>query len=136
MVKNVVKDILLLKEKSIDATKEDLYIVDDLIDTLKVNQDKCIGMAANMIGYNKKILVVSLGLLTLPMINPKIISKNKKYKTKEGCLSLIGERECTRYEEIEVEYLDKTFTKKKSKYTGLIAEIIQHEIDHFNGIII
>lgn len=136
MVKNVVKDVLLLKEKSCDATKKDLYIVDDLIDTLKVNQDKCIGMAANMIGYNKKILVVSLGILTLPMINPKIISKNKEYKTKEGCLSLIGERECTRYEEIEVEYLDKTFTKKKSKYTGLIAEIIQHEIDHFNGIII
>ena len=136
MVKNVVKDIIFLSKKATKATKEDLYIVNDLKDTLNANKDNCIGMAANMIGYNKSIICVSLGMFQLPMINPVIISKKGMYKTKEGCLSLLGERECERFSEIEVEYYDVNFKKKIGKYQGLIAEIIQHEIDHTNGIII
>lgn len=136
MVKNVVKDIIFLSKKATKATKEDLYIVNDLKDTLNANKDNCIGMAANMIGYNKSIICVSLGMFQLPMINPVIISKKGMYKTKEGCLSLLGERECERFSEIEVEYYDVNFEKKIGKYQGLIAEIIQHEIDHTNGIII
>lgn len=136
MVKNVVKDIIFLSKKATKATKDDLYIVNDLKDTLNANKDNCIGMAANMIGYNKSIICVSLGMFQLPMINPVIISKKGMYKTKEGCLSLLGERECERFSEIEVEYYDVNFEKKIGKYQGLIAEIIQHEIDHTNGIII
>lgn len=136
MIKPIVKDTILLAKKSEIATKEDLYIVTDLLDTLKHYQDRCIGMAANMIGINKRIIVISLGIINIPMINPKIVSKKRPYKTVEGCLSLIGERECRRYEEIEVEYYDINFKKQKNTYKDLIAEIIQHEIDHIEGIII
>lgn len=136
MIKPIVKDTILLAKKSEIANKDDLYIVTDLLDTLKHYQDRCIGMAANMIGINKRIIVISLGIINLPMINPKIVSKKRPYKTVEGCLSLIGERECTRYEEIEVEYYDINFKKQKNTYKDLIAEIIQHEIDHIEGIII
>lgn len=136
MIKPVVKDTIFLSKPSIEATKDDLHIVTDLLDTLRANQDRCIGMAANMIGINKRIIVISLGLINIPMINPVIKSKKKPYKTNEGCLSLIGERECLRYEEIEVEYYDTKFEKHIATYKDLIAEIIQHEIDHLNGIII
>lgn len=136
MVKEVVRDVFFLSQKSEKATKEDLYIAQDLIDTLRANRKACVGMAANMIGYKKNIIVVANGLTEFIMINPTITSKKNKYETEEGCLSLIGERKCTRYEEIEVDYLDMNFQKKHRKYTGFIAEIIQHEIDHTNGIII
>ena len=136
MVKNIVKDIMFLSKKAEEATEKDKYIVTDLLDTLKANKDRCVGLAANMIGYNKSIICISGGLYDFIMINPVIINKYREYKTKEGCLSLIGERECKRYEEIQVEYLDINFNKKNQKYTGFIAEIIQHEIDHTNGIII
>ena len=136
MIKNIVKDVIFLSKKSEPATKEDLYIAKDLMDTLLANSETCVGMAANMIGYNKNIICVSTGIIPIIMINPVITKKNKKYNTKESCLSLIGERDCIRYEEIELDYYDMDFNLKHGKYNGFIAEIIQHEIDHLNGIII
>lgn len=136
MVKEIVKDAMFLSQKAEKATKEDKYIANDLLDTLKANKDRCVGLAANMIGYNKAIICVSGGLYDFIMINPIITNKSGEYQTKEGCLSLIGERKCKRYKEIEVDYLDIKFNKQHGKYTGFVAEIIQHEIDHTNGIII
>lgn len=136
MVKEIVKDVMFLSQKAEQATKEDKYIANDLLDTLKANKDRCVGLAANMIGYNKSIICVSGGLYDFIMINPVITDKTGEYQTQEGCLSLIGERKCTRYKEIEVDYLDINFNKQHGKYTGFVAEIIQHEIDHTNGIII
>ena len=93
-------------------------------------------MAANMIGIKKRIIVFAIGEIIVPMINPVIVKKEKSYVTEESCLSLVGFRETTRYETIEVEYLDKQFNKQKGTFTGFVAQIIQHEIDHCNGIII
>ena len=93
-------------------------------------------MAANMIGVNKSIIVVATGPFQFAMINPVITKKSVEYKTEEGCLSLEGIRPCIRYEEIEVDYLDSNFNKKHDKYTGFTAQIIQHEIDHCNGVLI
>lgn len=136
MVKDIVKDVMFLSQKAEQATKEDKYIANDLLDTLKANKDRCVGLAANMIGYNKTIICVSGGIYDFIMINPVITDKTGEYQTQEGCLSLIGERKCIRYKEIEVDYLDVNFNKQHGKYTEFVAEIIQHEIDHTNGIII
>lgn len=136
MIKDIVKDVMFLSQKAEKATKEDKYIANDLLDTLKANKDRCVGLAANMIGYNKAIICVSGGLYDFIMINPVITNKSGEYQTEEGCLSLIGERKCKRYKEIEVDYWDINFNKQYGKYTGFVAEIIQHEIDHTNGIII
>ena len=136
MVKNIVKDIMFLSQKSEKATEKDKYIAQDLLDTLKANKDRCVGLAANMIGYNKAIICISGGIYDFIMINPSITNKKEEYQTEEGCLSLIGERKCKRYKEIEVEYMDINFNKQHGKYNGFIAEIIQHEIDHTNVIII
>lgn len=136
MVKDIVEDAMFLSQKAEKAIKEDTYIANDLLDTLKANKDRCVGLAANMIGYNKAIICVSGGLYDFVMINPVITNKIGEYETEEGCLSLIGERKCKRYKEIEVDYLDINFNKQHGKYTEFIAEIIQHEIDHTNGIII
>ena len=136
MVKDIVKDVMFLSQKAEKANENDKFIAKDLLDTLKANKDRCVGLAANMIGYNKAIICVSGGLFDFVMINPVITKKSGKYETEEGCLSLIGERKCVRYTEIEVDYLDVNFEKKHGKYTGFVAEIIQHEIDHTNGIII
>ena len=136
MVKEIVKDVMFLSQKAERATEKDKYIANDLLDTLKANKDRCVGLAANMIGYNKAIICVSGGIYDFIMINPIITYANGEYQTEEGCLSLIGERECKRYKEIEVDYLDMNFRKQHGKYTGFVAEIIQHEVDHTNGIII
>ena len=136
MIKEIVKDIDFLREKSEPATKEDLQVVNDLIDTLRANIDGCVGMAANMIGVKKRILVFTIGDTIIPMINPVITKKEIPYKTEESCLSLTGFRETIRYEKIEVEYLDIEFKKHKQVFTGFTAQIIQHEVDHFEGIII
>lgn len=136
MVKEIVKDVMFLSQKAEKATEKDKYIATDLLDTLKANKDRCVGLAANMIGYNKSIICVSGGLYNFVMINPIITNKSGEYQTEEGCLSLIGERKCKRYKEIEVDYLDVKFNKQHGKYTEFVAEIIQHEIDHTNGIII
>ena len=136
MVKGIVKDVMFLSQKAEKATEKDKYIASDLLDTLNANKERCVGLAANMIGYNKSIICVSGGLYNFVMINPVITSKIGEYETEEGCLSLIGERKCKRYKEIEVDYLDMNFNKQHGKYTEFVSEIIQHEIDHTNGIII
>lgn len=133
MVKQIVRDPLFLKIKSTPATESDKQVVVDLLDTLKANADMCVGMAANMIGVSRQIIVVAAGPFIFPMINPVITKKSGEYKTEEGCLSLEGVRPCTRYREIEVDYLDQNFQKKLGKYSGLTAQIIQHEIQHFSG---
>lgn len=136
MVKQIIKDVFIFKKAEL-ATKEDLQTAIDLQDTLRANADICVGMAANMIGINKRIIAFSVGPMIITMINPVITKKSKDtYETEEGCLSLPGTRKATRYSEIEVEYLDMNFKKCKQKYTGFPAQIIQHEIDHCDGIII
>ena len=136
MIKPIVKDVIFLGEKSELATKEDVQVVNDLIDTLRANLDGCVGMAANMIGVKKRIIVFAMGSIIVPMINPVILKQENAYITEESCLSLTGFRQTTRYENIEVEYLDKDFKKQKGTFTGFVAQIIQHEVDHCNGIII
>lgn len=136
MVREIVKDLIFLSQKSKPATKLDLNIVNDLQDTLLAHKDSCVGMAANMIGYHKSIIIVDTGLINMVMINPKIIKKFKPYETEEGCLSLLGVRNTKRYENIEVEYEDILFKKTRKTFNGFTAQIIQHEIDHCNGIII
>ncbi len=136
MIRPIMKDEKFLAQKSVPATKADLAVVEDLIDTLRANLERCVGMAANMIGIKKRIIVFAIGEIIVPMINPVSVKKEKSYVTEESCLSLVGFRETTRYETIEVEYLDKQFNKQKGTFTGFVAQIIQHEIDHCNGIII
>ncbi len=137
MIKTIVTDINFLKEPSSDVNKEDLFISEDLIDTLKFNRNRCVGMAANMIGYQKNMIVFINDKEEMEvMINPKIIKCDGKYETKEGCLSLVGERSCIRYKKIKVSYYTKDFKERIKTYTGFTAEIIQHEIDHLEGIII
>ncbi|MBE5924684.1 MAG: peptide deformylase [Lachnospiraceae bacterium] len=136
MVKPIVKDMLLLGQKSEPATKDDLYIAKDLRDTLAAHKDRCVGMAANMIGYKKCIIIVSTGFLDLILINPQIIGSKGKYETEEGCLSLDGVRKTSRFQEIEVKYLDEDFKEHKQKFSGFIAQNIQHQCDHLNGKII
>ena len=136
MVKDIVKDTFFLSIPSEEATMDDRQVINDLIDTLRANADICAGLAANMIGVNKKIIAVNTDYLIIVMNNPVIIKKSKPYDTEEECLSLEGSRSTTRYEHIEVEYLDINFQKRKEKFSGWVAEIIQHEIDHCNGILI
>ena len=136
MVKKIMRDPLFLAQKSVNATETDKQVVVDLLDTLRSNQDRCVGMAANMIGVKKNIIVVATGPFQIAMINPVITAKSGEYETEEGCLSLNGVRDCTRYQEIEVDYLDSQFRPQHGKYSGYTAQIIQHEVDHCNGVII
>ncbi len=136
MIKPIVRDIFFLRQKSEAAARTDLPIARDLEDTLRANRDRCVGMAANMIGYRKRMIIVSLGLADLVMINPVIVKKAGPYETEEGCLSLSGTRKTTRYQEITVEYQDKQFRKCTQEFSGWIAQIVQHECDHLEGILI
>ena len=136
MVKKIVKDPLFLAQKSVDATEVDKQVVTDLLDTLRANLDHCVGMAANMIGVKKNIIVVAAGPFQFAMVNPVITKKSGEYTTEEGCLSLDGVRNCIRYKEIEVDYLNENFEPKHGKFSGYTAQIIQHEVDHCNGVVI
>ena len=136
MIKKVVTDKLILQQKSSPATEADAQVITDLMDTLRANQAACVGMAANMIGVLKQIIVVQVGPMIIPMVNPKITSKQGKYHTTEGCLSLIGERLTDRFRKITVSYLDQNFVQHKETFSGFTAQIIQHEIDHCQGILI
>ncbi len=136
MVKKIVRDPMFLQQKSEPANEADNQVVTDLLDTLRANQEHCVGMAANMIGVKKRIIVVAMGPFHFAMINPVITKKSGEYQTEESCLSLEGVRPCTRYQEIEVDYLDQNFKPQHGKYNGFTAQIIQHEIDHFEGILI
>ena len=133
MVKQIVRDPLFLQLKSEPATEADAQVIVDLMDTLRANLDCCVGMAANMIGVKKQIIVFAAGPFIIPMVNPVITAKSGKYETEESCLSLDGARPCVRYKEIEVDYLDQDFQPQHGKYKDFTAQIIQHEIQHFSG---
>lgn len=136
MKKDIVRDVFFLGQRSEDATEEDRQIIEDLKDTLKANRERCVGMAANMIGYRKRIIIVSMGFMDVVMVNPVILSRTQPYDTEEGCLSLDGVRKTKRFGKIRVQYLDEHFEKHTQEYEGHIAQIIQHECDHLEGIII
>lgn len=136
MVKQIVRDIFFLGQPSEPATQADLSVGRDLLDTLQANREACVGMAANMIGVKKNIIIVNMGLIDVVMFNPVIISRWGRYETEEGCLSLEGVRKTTRYQEIEVEYYDSSWKKQRQKLSGWTAQIAQHEIDHLSGKII
>ena len=136
MVKQIVRDIFFLGQPSESATQADLSVGRDLLDTLQANREACVGMAANMIGVKKNIIIVNMGMSDVVMFNPVIISRRGRYETEEGCLSLEGVRKTTRYQEIEVEYYDFSWKKQRQKLSGWTAQIAQHEIDHLSGKII
>ena len=136
MIRPIVKDVFFLGQKSGPATMQDLSVGQDLMDTLRANQDHCVGMAANMIGVKKRVIIVNMGILNVVMYNPVIVRKDSPYETEEGCLSLTGVRKTTRYQYIEVEYYDSSWKKRRQNYSGWTAQIIQHECDHLEGIII
>ncbi len=136
MIREIVKDTFFLSMPCEKAGKEDLGTAADLIDTLRANRGICVGMAANMIGVRKKIIVFSGSGPVECMLNPVITKKSGPYEIEEGCLSLSGTRRTVRYESIEVSYQDLSLRTKKKKYSGYTAQIIQHEIDHCGGILI
>ena len=136
MIRPICRDCMILSRKSTLATKDDLPVMLDLLDTLEANAECCVGMAANMIGINKRIIVFSAGILHIPMINPAITARSGAYEAEEGCLSLDGVRKTTRFQSITVEYLDRGFKKQRQSFSGWTAQIIQHEIDHCDGILI
>ena len=132
MIKPIVKDIFFLGQKSEPATKQDLSVGQDLQDTLSANQERCVGMAANMIGVRKRIIIVNIGFMNLVMYNPVLLKKDTPYETEEGCLSLEGVRKTKRYQNIEVEYLDGSWKKHRQKFSGWTAQIILREMDYPN----
>lgn len=137
MIRAICRDIFFLGMKSELAEKADISVADDLLETLKSNADRCVGMAANMIGVKKCIIAVCVGKGKYEvMFNPKITKASGEYETTEGCLSLNGERPTKRYRQITVAYQDRLFRNLTKQYEGRTAQIIQHEIDHTNGIII
>ena len=136
MIRPIVRNVFFLGQKSDPATRQDLSVGQDLQDTLNANQDRCVGMAANMIGVKKKIIIVNVGFMNVVMYNPVILKKDTPYETEEGCLSLEGVRKTTRYQNIEAEFLDGSWKKHRQAYSGWIAQIIQHEVDHLEGRII
>ena len=137
MIREIVKDTFFLSQKSEPPTRQDQPVIQDLLDTVRANADRCVGMAANMIGERKTILVAQAGKDYLVMVNPKIVDHSKQcYETEESCLSLTGQRPVKRYSVIVVEYLDRKFKRKKQTFRDFEAQIIQHEMDHFEGIII
>lgn len=136
MIKSIVRDIFFLGQKAERAVKADIDVGRDLLDTLQANRDRCVGMAANMIGVRKAIIVVHMGAADIVMFNPVVLKKEGPYEAEEGCLSLDGVRKTTRYEYIEVEFYDMSWKKRRQKLRGLPAQICQHELDHLEGILI
>lgn len=137
MVKDLIHDPILLAAKSTDATADDLNTAEDLLDTLKAHSETCVGMAANMIGERKRIICFTDGKEYVTMFNPEIIKKTEPFETEEGCLSLIGgPRKCKRYRKIKVRFQNVRLETRLRTYTGFTAQIIQHEVDHCNGILI
>lgn len=136
MVRPIMKDPMFLALPSDPATAADRQTALDLLDTLRAHLEGCVGMAANMIGVRKRIIAVCASFGQLVMMNPKIVSKSGAYETEEGCLSLVGVRKTTRYQRIEVSYQDIDMKPQRRKFDGYTAQIIQHEVDHCDGILI
>ena len=138
MIRPIMKDPVFLGRASEPAKNcpEDLQTAQDLLETLEAHREGCVGMAANMIGVPKRIICVSVGPMVLTMLNPVIVKKSGAYEAEEGCLSLAGVRTTTRYQAIEVEWQDLSFRKMLTRYEGWTAQIIQHEVDHLEGILI
>ena len=136
MVRDIVHDPIFLAQKSVPADREDLPVAQDLLDTLAAHRDRCVGMAANMIGKAKRIIVFDDNGADTVMFNPEIIRATEPYETEEGCLSLSGIRKTKRFRSIKVRYQNEAFQTRLKTYTGWTAQIIQHEIDHCNGILI
>ena len=136
MVKQIVRDVFFLSQKSEPATQADISVGHDLMDTLRANRERCVGMAANMIGVKKNVIIVNMGFVDVVMFNPVMVKKDTPYLTEERCLSLEGVRPTTRYQNIEVEYYDFAWKKQRMKLSGWTAQICQHELDHLTGRII
>lgn len=137
MIKELIHDPIFLGVKSETATNEDLQTAQDLLDTLTAHKEECVGMAANMIGVRKRIIVFDNEGEYMTMLNPEIIRKSGMYETAEGCLSLLGNpRKCTRYKSIKVKWQNENFQMRIKTFEGFTAQIIQHEIDHCDGILI
>ena len=137
MVKELVHDPILLARKSAPAEKDDLQTAQDLLDTLTAHKDGCVGMAANMIGVCKRIIVFDNEGTYMTMLNPEILRADREYETEEGCLSLLGgPRKTKRFRKIKVRYQTLDFQTRIKTFEGWTAQIIQHEIDHCNGILI
>ena len=136
MVKPIMRDPLFLAGQSRPASAEDLPTARDLLDTLLAHQDHCVGMAANMIGVQKRIIAIFAGPVPMVMLNPVITKKSGPYEAEEGCLSLSGIRKAARYERIEMTYLDMQMKRQRRSFSGYTAQIIQHEVDHCDGVLI
>ena len=136
MIRPIVRDVFFLRQKSEPAAQADLSVDRDLRDTHQANREKCVGMAANMIGVRKRVIIVSLGCADTVMYTPVLLSRDTPDEAEEGCLSLDGTRRTTRYQNIEVEYRNAAWKKRRERYSGWIAQIIQHEMDHMDGVII
>jgi len=136
MVQPIMRDTFFLAQKSAPATAEDLPVAQDLLDTLIAHRDGCVGMAANMIGVAKRIIAFEDNGKYTVMFNPELIRTSEPYETEEGCLSLEGVRKTKRCRSIKVQYQNENFQTRFKTYTGWTAQIIQHEVDHLNGILI
>ena len=136
MVREIMRDEAFLSQKAEPATLEDLPVAQDLLDTLTAHKDGCVGMAANMIGVCKRIIVFGNEGTYMVMFNPEIIKKSSPYEAEEGCLSLSGTRKAKRWQSIKVQYQNEQFQTRFKTFTGWTAQIIQHEIDHCEGVLI
>ena len=136
MVREIVHDPVFLSYKSTAATEADIPIAEDLIDTLRANLDRCVGMAANMIGKRKRIIAIAKGPMIIAMLNPRIISGFEEYEAEEGCLSLEGTRKVKRYRSIRLYWQDVQMKEHIGTLDGFQAQIVQHEVDHCNGVLV
>ena len=136
MVRPIVKDPIFLARKSAPASPEDAEVARDLRDTLEAHREGCVGMAANIIGVSKRVIIFDDGGKATVMFNPEIIRRSEPFEAEEGCLSLSGTRKTKRYRTIKIRYLNELFQQRIKTYTGWTAQIIQHEIDHCDGILI
>ena len=136
MIREIMRDEAFLAQKAEPATPADLSVAQDLLDTLEANKGRCVGMAANMIGVNKRIIVFYNEGTYMVMFNPEIIKRSGPYQAEEGCLSLPGTRPTKRWQSIKVRYQNEKFQERFKTFTGWTAQIIQHEVDHCEGILI
>ena len=136
MIRDIMRDETFLAQKAEPATRSDLPVAQDLLDTLEANKERCVGMAANMIGVNKRIIIFDNEGTYMVMFNPEITKRSGPYQAEEGCLSLPGTRPTKRWQSIKVRYQNEKLQERFKTFTGWTAQIIQHEVDHCEGIII